>query len=127
MKFNVGDIIESVDGTISTVTDIVEDNWNIISSIDKSNNILNFNFNGKEVDNSFKNVFRVISKNRPLEPDVDNNNLFVDREFFTEGNYLNVLFDDVYAGVYNKDLLLYKTEKCFSMHAKKSKLLSKIK
>ena len=126
MRFNVGDIIESVDGTISTVTDI-EDYLNIVSSVDKSNNILNFNFNGEEVDNSFKNVFRVISKNRPLEPDVDNNNLFVSREFFYIGNYLDVLFNDVYAGVYSKDLLLYKTEKCVPMHAKKLKLLGKIK
>ena len=126
MRFNVGDIIESVDGTISTVTDI-EDYLNIVSSVDKSNNILNFNFNGEEVDNSFKNVFRVISKNRPLEPDVDNNNLFVSREFFYIGNYLDVLFNDVYAGVYSKDLLLYKTEKCVPMYTKKLRLLGKIK
>lgn len=126
MKFNIGDIIESVDGTISTVTHISY--WNMVSAVNKSNNNLNFNFNGEEVgDQRKKNVFRVISKNRPLEPDVDNNNLFVTNEFFREGNYIDVLFNDVYAGVYDKDLLLYKTEKFFSINAKKSKLLSKIK
>lgn len=125
MKFNVGDIIESVDGTISTVTHVTE--WNVFSSIHKSIGFLNFNSNGDETNDSFKNVFRVISKDRPLEPDVDNNNLFVSREFFYIGNYLNVLFDDVYAGVYNKDLLLYKTEKCVPIHAKKLRLIGKIK
>lgn len=125
MRFNVGDIIESVDGTISTVVYVKD--WKIISLINKSSNLLNFNFNGDETNNSLKNVFRVISKDRPLEPDVDNNNLFVSREFFYIGNYLDVLFNDVYAGVYNKNLLLYKTEKCVPMYTKKLRLMGKIK
>ena len=125
MKFNIGDIIESKDETISTVVYVKD--WKIISSINKSNILLNFNLKGKEVNNPSKDIFRVISKDRPLEPDVENNNLFVRSEFFMEGNYIDVLFNDVYKSTYSEDLLLYKSFKFNTINIKKSNLLSILK
>lgn len=125
MKFNIGDIIESQDETISTV--IYVKDWKIISVINKSSILLNFNLKGKEVNNPSKDIFRVISKDRPLEPDVENNNLFVRSEFFMEGNYIDVLFNDVYRSTYSEDLLLYKSFKFNTINIKKSNLLSILK
>ena len=125
MKFNIGDIIESQDETISTV--IYVKDWKIISVINKSSILLKFNLKGKEVNDPSKDIFRVISKDRPLEPDVENNNLFVRSEFFMEGNYIDVLFNDVYRITYSKDLLLYKSFKFNTINIKKSNLLSILK
>ena len=125
MKFNIGDIIESQDETISTV--IYVKDWKIISVINKSSILLKFNLKGKEVNNPSKDIFRVISKDRPLEPDVENNNLFVRSEFFMEGNYIDVLFNDVYRSTYSEDLLLYKSFKFNTINIKKSNLLSILK
>ena len=125
MKFNIGDIIESQDETISTV--IYVKDWKIISVINKSSILLKFNLKGKEVNDPSKDIFRVISKDRPLEPDVENNNLFVRSEFFKEGNYIDVLFNDVYRSTYSEDLLLYKSFKFNTINIKKSNLLSILK